>query len=98
MAGWAKAEGDVIGERLVQLGMPEAELILERAATTTGESVRSVRARVAEVLDPGGAQRARHRQGVLDAPLPDDPATPLARAPHVGLSGQLFRHASGALG
>lgn len=45
------AEADMIAERLVGLGMPEAALILERAATNTGENVRFGRATVAEVTD-----------------------------------------------
>lgn len=52
-AGQATAEADVIGERLVQLGMPESALILERDATNTGENVRFGRARVAERMDLG---------------------------------------------
>jgi len=50
-AGQASAEADVIAERLVQLGMPESALILERAATNTGENVRFGRARVGELMD-----------------------------------------------
>ncbi|MFC0253791.1 YdcF family protein [Massilia consociata] len=49
--GQAKAEADVIGDRLVQLGFPASALILERAATNTGENVRFGRARVGEVMD-----------------------------------------------
>lgn len=45
------AEADVIAERLVGLGMPERVLILETAATNTGENVRFGRNRVAEVID-----------------------------------------------
>jgi uncharacterized SAM-binding protein YcdF (DUF218 family) len=45
------AEADVIAERLVGLGIPETALILETAATNTGENVRFGRARVAEVMD-----------------------------------------------
>jgi uncharacterized SAM-binding protein YcdF (DUF218 family) len=45
------AEADVIAERLVALGIPESVLILETAATNTGENVRLGRAKVAEVLD-----------------------------------------------
>ncbi|HEY0587056.1 MAG TPA: YdcF family protein [Pseudoduganella sp.] len=45
------AEADVIAERLVGLGMPESALILETAATNTGENVRLGRARVAEVTN-----------------------------------------------
>ncbi|RJG11490.1 YdcF family protein [Massilia cavernae] len=45
------AEADTIAERLVRLGIPEAVLILETAATNTGENVRFGRARVAEVMD-----------------------------------------------
>lgn len=52
-AGQATAEADVIGERLVQLGVPESALILERDATNTGENVRFGRARVADCMDLG---------------------------------------------
>jgi uncharacterized SAM-binding protein YcdF (DUF218 family) len=45
------AEAEVIGERLVKLGVPEFALILETAATNTGENVQFGRARVAEVMD-----------------------------------------------
>jgi len=45
------AEADVIADRLVGLGIPESALILETAATNTGENVRFGRARVAEVMD-----------------------------------------------
>jgi uncharacterized SAM-binding protein YcdF (DUF218 family) len=45
------AEADIIAERLVRLGIPESALILETAATNTGENVRFGRARVAEVMD-----------------------------------------------
>ena len=45
------AEADVLAERLVSLGMPESCLILETAATNTGENVRLGRARVAEVTN-----------------------------------------------
>lgn len=55
-AGQATAEADVIGERLVQLGMPQSALILERNATNTGENVRFGRARVAGVMDPGAVR------------------------------------------
>lgn len=50
-ASMAQAEADVIAERLVGLGIPEAALILETAATNTGENVRFGRARVAEAMD-----------------------------------------------
>ncbi|MEX5747941.1 YdcF family protein [Massilia sp. X63] len=50
-AGQATAEADVIGERLLRLGVPESALILERDATNTGENVRFGRARVAEHMD-----------------------------------------------
>ncbi|HEX9173666.1 MAG TPA: YdcF family protein [Telluria sp.] len=46
------AEADVIAGRLVELGIPETALILETAATNTGENVRFGRTRLAEVLDP----------------------------------------------
>jgi uncharacterized SAM-binding protein YcdF (DUF218 family) len=45
-----RAEADVIAERLLRLGMPESALILETAATNTGENVRFGRDRVAEVM------------------------------------------------
>lgn len=45
------AEADVIADHLVGLGIPESALILETAATNTGENVRFGRARVAEVMD-----------------------------------------------
>lgn len=50
-AGQATAEADVIAGRLVQLGMPESALILERIAANTGENVRFGRAQVAECMD-----------------------------------------------
>lgn len=50
------AEADMIAERLVGLGMPEAALILETAATNTGENVRFGRARVSEVMDLAAIQ------------------------------------------
>jgi uncharacterized SAM-binding protein YcdF (DUF218 family) len=46
------AEADVIAGRLVALGVPASVLILETAATNTGENVQFGRARVAEVMDP----------------------------------------------
>lgn len=49
--GMPKAEAEVIGEQLVKLGVPESALILETAATNTGENVRFGRAKLAEVLD-----------------------------------------------
>jgi uncharacterized SAM-binding protein YcdF (DUF218 family) len=55
-AGQATAEADVIGERLVQLGMPESALILERGATNTGENVRFGRDRVAERINLGAVR------------------------------------------
>jgi uncharacterized SAM-binding protein YcdF (DUF218 family) len=45
------AEADMIAEQLIRLGIPESVLILEAAATNTGENVRFGRARVAEVMD-----------------------------------------------
>ena len=45
------AEADIIAEQLIGLGIPESALILETAATNTGENVRFGRARVAEVMD-----------------------------------------------
>jgi uncharacterized SAM-binding protein YcdF (DUF218 family) len=46
-----RTEADVIAERLVGLGIPETALILETAATNTGENVRFGRASVAAVMD-----------------------------------------------
>ncbi len=51
------AEADVIAEGLLKLGVPESVLILEKAATNTGENVRLGRARVAEVLDVADIRR-----------------------------------------
>lgn len=44
------AEALVIAERLLQLGIPESILILEPAATNTGENVLLGRAKVAETI------------------------------------------------
>lgn len=49
--GHAVAEAELIGEQLVRLGFPESALILETAATNTGENVRFGRAKMAEVMD-----------------------------------------------
>ncbi|TFW31333.1 YdcF family protein [Massilia horti] len=49
--GSSLAEAEVIGGRLIELGIPESALILETAATNTGENVRFGRARVAEIMD-----------------------------------------------
>lgn len=49
-------EAELIGERLVGLGVPESALILEIAATNTGENVQLGRARVAEVMDLAAVQ------------------------------------------
>lgn len=49
-------EADLIAERLVERGMPESVLILETAATNTGENVRFGRARLAEVMNPAEIQ------------------------------------------
>ncbi len=38
-AGLAEPEADIIAGRLVKMGMPEEALILEKAATNTGENV-----------------------------------------------------------
>jgi uncharacterized SAM-binding protein YcdF (DUF218 family) len=51
------AEADVIADRLVGLGMPASALILETAATNTGENVIFGRARVAEVMDVATVRR-----------------------------------------
>jgi uncharacterized SAM-binding protein YcdF (DUF218 family) len=50
-AGQPRPEAEVIGERLVQLGVPESVLILETAAVNTGENVLLGRARVAQAMD-----------------------------------------------
>jgi uncharacterized SAM-binding protein YcdF (DUF218 family) len=50
--GLSRSEAEVIGERLVQLGMPESVLLLEHAATNTGENVRFGLAKVAQTMDP----------------------------------------------
>jgi uncharacterized SAM-binding protein YcdF (DUF218 family) len=50
-AGLPRPEADIIGERLLQLGVPESVLILETAAANTGENVLLGRARVAQVMD-----------------------------------------------
>lgn len=51
--GLLEAEAELIGERLVRMGLPESVLILETAATNTGENVRFGRARAAEAMDLG---------------------------------------------
>jgi uncharacterized SAM-binding protein YcdF (DUF218 family) len=48
-----RSEAEIISERLVDLGVPESVLILETAATNTGENVQLGRAKVAEVMDLG---------------------------------------------
>lgn len=50
------AEADLIAERLLALGVPQSVLILETAATNTGENVRLGRARVAEMMDLGAVR------------------------------------------
>jgi outer membrane receptor protein involved in Fe transport len=47
----ARAEAEIIGDELVKLGFPQSALILETAATNTGENVRFGRSKVAEVMD-----------------------------------------------
>ncbi|UGQ48593.1 YdcF family protein [Massilia endophytica] len=49
----ALAEADLIGAELVRLGVPESALILETAATNTGENVQFGRRKVAEAMDLG---------------------------------------------
>jgi uncharacterized SAM-binding protein YcdF (DUF218 family) len=49
-AGQAEPEALVIGERLVELGMPASILILECAATNTGENVILGRRKLAETI------------------------------------------------
>lgn len=50
-AGDPRPEAETIAERLVAMGMPEATLILETAATNTGQNVILGRKKVAEVMD-----------------------------------------------
>lgn len=52
--GQQEAEADVIGRRLVQMGVPMDALILETAATNTGENVIFGRRKVEETLGAGG--------------------------------------------
>jgi uncharacterized SAM-binding protein YcdF (DUF218 family) len=49
-AGQARTEAEVIAERLLQLGMPREALILETAATNTGENVILARRKVEETI------------------------------------------------
>lgn len=49
--GVPQSEAEVIAGRLVRLGMPESALILETAASNTGENVRFGRERVAQAMD-----------------------------------------------
>lgn len=49
--GMPESEAELIGERLVRLGVPESVLILETLAANTGENVLFGRARVAEAMD-----------------------------------------------
>lgn len=49
-AGNPRTEAEVIAERLVALGIPASILILEPAATNTGENVILGRARIAETI------------------------------------------------
>jgi uncharacterized SAM-binding protein YcdF (DUF218 family) len=51
--GLARAEAEIVGDELVRLGFPAADLILETAATNTGENVQFGRAKVAQVMDAG---------------------------------------------
>lgn len=50
-AGEKRTEAEVIGARLLAMGMPASSLILETAATNTGQNVILGRAKVAEVMD-----------------------------------------------
>jgi uncharacterized SAM-binding protein YcdF (DUF218 family) len=54
--GLPDAEAEVIGARLLRMGLPESALILETAATNTGENVLFGRARVAEAMDLGAVR------------------------------------------
>lgn len=49
--GDSRPEAEVIGERLVELGMPRAALVLETASTNTGENVILGRAALAARMD-----------------------------------------------
>lgn len=49
--GEQRPEAEAIAERLIAMGMPASGLILETAATNTGENVILGRERVAEVMD-----------------------------------------------
>lgn len=49
-AGDPRPEAEIIAERLLQLGIPASILILETAATNTGENVLLGRAQVAETI------------------------------------------------
>ena len=49
--GQPLSEAELIGQCLVALGMPASRMILETAATNTGENVRFGRAAVAEQMD-----------------------------------------------
>ncbi|MEH6435323.1 YdcF family protein [Massilia sp. DD77] len=51
--GLPDSEADTIAAELLRRDVPAAALILETAATNTGENVRFGRARVAEVMDLG---------------------------------------------
>lgn len=48
--GQSQTEADVIGERLLQLGVPEHAMLFERAATNTGENVIFSRRTVTETM------------------------------------------------
>lgn len=52
-AGLAEPEADIIAKRLVQKGMPLEALILEKAATNTGENVIFARRLAEQVLENG---------------------------------------------
>ncbi|MFL6672844.1 MAG: YdcF family protein [Massilia sp.] len=48
--GDSRSEAEVIADRLIQMGIPQAALILETAATNTGENVIFGRAKIAETI------------------------------------------------
>jgi uncharacterized SAM-binding protein YcdF (DUF218 family) len=54
--GQPAPEAEIIAERLVQLGMPQESLILEKAATNTGENVIFSRRLAEETLGEGSVQ------------------------------------------
>lgn len=56
-AGEPRSEAQVIAEGLIEMGMPSSALILEEAATNTGENVIFGRNRIAEVMDAASIKK-----------------------------------------